>query len=160
MLNINLICVGGLKEEYFRAASKEYEKRLSSMCRLTVTEITPAALPKEPSDAQIAAALEKEAELITKKLTVGAVRYAMCIEGTQRSSERLSAELSDHALAGRSSFDFIIGSSYGLAPSVKQAADCRLSMSEMTFPHRLARIMLLEQIYRALSITAGSKYHK
>ncbi|MCH5324484.1 MAG: 23S rRNA (pseudouridine(1915)-N(3))-methyltransferase RlmH [Eubacterium sp.] len=160
MITINLICVGGLKEDYFRAASKEYEKRLGTMCKLTVTEIPPAPLPQEPSDAQIAAALEKEAELISKKLAANAVTYAMCIEGKQRGSEQLAAEFERYAIGGKSAFNFIIGSSYGLAERIKSAADLRLSMSEMTFPHRLARIMLLEQIYRALSINAGSKYHK
>ena len=160
MIAVNIICVGGLKEEYFRLASKEYEKRLGAMCKLTIHEIEPAALPQEPNAAQIAAALQKEAVLIEKKLLANAVTYAMCIEGKQLSSEKLAADISRAAVGGKSALNFIIGSSCGLSDSIKQRADVRLSMSEMTFPHRLARIMLLEQIYRAFSINAGTKYHK
>ncbi len=160
MLTLNIVCVGGLREEYFRAASSEYEKRLNAMCKLTVCELPAVNLPQEPSDAQIAAALEKESGLIKKKLLPNAVTYALCIEGKQRSSEVLAKELESSAVFGKSAFNFIIGSSYGLSPRIKSAADVKMSMSEMTFPHRLARIMLLEQLYRALSINSGGKYHK
>lgn len=160
MLNINIICLGRLKEEYLRAACKEYEKRLGTMCKLTISELEPIALPQNPSDKQIENALSKEAEMIEGKMLKNAVTYAMCIEGKQRSSEELAQEFSDIAVGGRSAVNFIIGSSFGLAPEIKAKADYRLSMSKMTFPHQLARVMLLEQIYRAHSINAGSKYHK
>lgn len=160
MLNINIICLGRLKEDYLRAACKEYEKRLGTMCKLTISELEPIALPQNPSDKQIENALSKEAEMIEGKMLKNAVTYAMCIEGKQRSSEELAQEFSDIAVGGRSAVNFIIGSSFGLAPEIKAKADYRLSMSKMTFPHQLARVMLLEQIYRAHSINTGSKYHK
>lgn len=160
MLAINIVCLGRLKEDYLRSACKEYEKRLCTMCKLTITELEPISLPQNPSDKQIENALSKEAEMIEAKLLKNAVTYAMCIEGKQRSSEQLAQEFSDIALTGRSAVNFIIGSSFGLAPEIKSKADYRLSMSQMTFPHQLARVMLLEQIYRAHSINAGSKYHK
>jgi 23S rRNA (pseudouridine1915-N3)-methyltransferase len=160
MLNINIICLGRLKEDYLRAACKEYEKRLGTMCKLTISELEPIALPQNPSDKQIENALSKEAEMIEGKMLKNAVTYAMCIEGKQRSSEELAQEFSDIAVGGRSAVNFIIGSSFGLAPEIKAKADYRLSMSKMTFPHQLARVMLLEQIYRAHSINVGNKYHK
>ncbi len=160
MLSVNIICLGRLKEDYLRAACKEYEKRLGTMCKLTINELEPVNLPQNPSDKQIENALSKEGEMIEAKLLKNAVTYAMCIEGKQRSSEQLAKEFSDIALTGRSAVNFIIGSSFGLAPEIKSMADYRLSMSQMTFPHQLARVMLLEQIYRAHSINAGSKYHK
>ena len=130
------------------------------MCKLTISELEPVNLPQNPSDKQIENALSKEAEMIEAKMLKNAVTYAMCIEGKQRSSEELAQEFSDIAVGGRSAVNFIIGSSFGLAPEIKAKADYRLSMSKMTFPHQLARVMLLEQIYRAHSINAGSKYHK
>lgn len=160
MLSVNIICLGRLKEDYLRAACKEYEKRLGTMCKLTINELEPVNLPQNPSDKQIENALSKEGEMIEAKLLKNAVTYAMCIEGKQRSSEQLAKEFADIGLMGKSAVNFIIGSSFGLAPEIKSMADYRLSMSQMTFPHQLARVMLLEQIYRAHSINAGSKYHK
>ncbi|MBR4305409.1 MAG: 23S rRNA (pseudouridine(1915)-N(3))-methyltransferase RlmH [Ruminiclostridium sp.] len=160
MLGVNIICLGKLKEDYLRAACKEYEKRLATKCKLNIIELEPIALPQNPSDKQIEIALSKEAEMIMAKLSKNAVTYAMCIEGKQRSSEQLAREFSDIAVMGKSSVNFIIGSSFGLAPEIKAMADYKLSMSQMTFPHQLARVMLLEQIYRAHSINEGSKYHK
>ena len=128
---------------------------------LKIYELEPVALPNEPSDRQIEDALEKEAEMIEKKLAKNALTVAMCIEGKQLSSEELAAKLSDTAGGqGKSAVNFIIGSSFGLAPKIKAMADIKLSMSKMTFPHQLARVMLLEQIYRAYSIIAGKRYHK
>ena len=117
-------------------------------------------MPGEPSEKQIANALEKEADMIEKKLSANALTVAMCIEGKQLSSVKLSEKMADAAVQGRSAINFIIGSSYGLAPRIKSLADIRLSMSEMTFPHQLARVMLLEQIYRAYTILSGTHYHK
>ena len=160
MQTVNIICLGRLKESYLRDACKEYEKRLKGYCTLKITELEPILLPGEPSEKQIANALEKEADMIEKKLSANALTVAMCIEGKQLSSVKLSEKMADAAVQGRSAINFIIGSSYGLAPRIKSLADIRLSMSEMTFPHQLARVMLLEQIYRAYTILSGAHYHK
>ena len=160
MQTVNIICLGRLKESYLRDACKEYEKRLKGYCALKITELEPILLPGEPSEKQIANALEKEADMIEKKLSANALTVAMCIEGKQLSSVKLSEKMADAAVQGRSAINFIIGSSYGLAPRIKSLADIRLSMSEMTFPHQLARVMLLEQIYRAYTILSGTHYHK
>lgn len=158
MYNINLIAVGKLKEEYLRAASAEYSKRLQAFCSLKIIEIDECRLSDKPSEKEIQNALETEAKAILKHAQ--GVIIPMCIEGKQMKSEMLSKKFEDIAVSGNSEISFIIGSSYGLSDSVKKAADIRLSMSEMTFPHQLARIMLLEQIYRAFMISAGKSYHK
>ena len=160
MLNIKLICLGKLKEQYLRDMCAEYQKRLGGYCKFTLHELSPERLPDDPSPAQIAAALQKEAKQINALLSPDDKVMAMCIEGKMMSSEALSKKLEDYAVGGSGSVAFIIGSSFGLDPAVKARADVRLSMSPMTFPHQLARAMLMEQIYRALSISAGSKYHK
>ncbi len=159
-MNITVICLGKLKEDYLRAACAEYTKRLGAFCKLDVVELTPTRLPDEPSQSQIDAALEDEAKRITAKIPKGSVCFAMCIEGKQYSSEKFSNLLSSAAVEGGSNAVFIIGSSFGLSESVKRMCKTRLSMSEMTFPHQLARVMLLEQIYRAFQIESGGKYHK
>ena len=127
---------------------------------MQIIELNPVRLSDNPSQTEIDNALSKEAEMIEAKLLKNAVTYAMCIEGKQRSSEELAEEFSDIAVGGRSAVNFIIGSSFGLAPEIKAKADYRLSMSKMTFPHQLARVMLLEQLYRAMKIRSGEKYHK
>lgn len=160
MISVNIICVGKLKEKYLRDAASEYTKRLTAFCKLNIIEITPYALPDSPTRAQIDAGLEAEGKQILGKIQNGAYVYAMCIEGKQRSSETLSAEFDKLSVFGESNLTFIIGGSFGLSDEVKKRADAKLSMSEMTFPHQLARIMLLEQIYRAFQISTGGKYHK
>ena len=160
MLNIDIICVGKLKEDYLRMACAEYEKRLGAFCKLRITELTPARLPDNPNQAQINAALEDEGARIIAKLAPNTAVFAMCIEGRQMPSEKLSAEIEKCAVSGYGGLAFIIGGSHGLSPAVKSKAAYRLSMSEMTFPHQLARVMLLEQIYRAFMISSGTKYHK
>ncbi|MBR2732311.1 MAG: 23S rRNA (pseudouridine(1915)-N(3))-methyltransferase RlmH [Clostridia bacterium] len=160
MLNIQLLCIGKLKEDYLRMAAAEYQKRLGAFCRLTVTELPPARLPDAPNPAQIDAALEDEGRRILAQLPPRAEVIALCIEGKLLSSEALSERLQTLAVGGVSDVAFVIGGSYGLAPAVKQRARLRLSMSPMTFPHQLARVMLLEQIYRAFMIAGGGKYHK
>lgn len=160
MININIICIGKLKEDYLRMACSEYRKRLGAFCKLTVTELTPAKLPDNPNEAQITAALNDEAERILAKISANDAVFAMCIEGKELSSEALSAKIDELAVSGFGSICFIIGGSHGLAPQVKQRAKIRLSMSPMTFPHQLARVMLLEQIYRSFMISSGGKYHK
>lgn len=160
MLSINIICVGRLKDKFFEEAAGEYLKRLKSYAKVTITEIKAVELPDEPNASQISAALEKEGSEILKKIPSNAKVVTLCIEGKLFSSEDTAKLLSDTALSGCSEIVFIIGGSYGLSENVKQRSDVRLSMSKMTFPHRLARIMLLEQIYRGFKINAGEKYHK
>lgn len=160
MMQVKIIAPGRLKESYLRDACAEYQKRLQAFCRLEIAEPEPVRLPAEPSAAQIAQALEKEAVQIERLIPSGARVYALCIEGKLFSSEQLSTDLLRSAAEGAGTVAFILGSSYGLSPRVKQGADVRLSMSPMTFPHQLARVMLLEQIYRAFQIGAGGKYHK
>ena len=160
MLTVTIIVPGKLKEKYLRDAQAEYAKRLTAFCKLNIIEVSTESLPPEPSAAQIHAALEKEGERILAAVPKNAALYALCIEGNERSSEAFSRELETRAVSGDSHIAFVIGSSHGLSDKVKQRAEQRLSMSPMTFPHQLARIMLLEQLYRAFQISSGGKYHK
>lgn len=160
MLSVYLICVGKLKEKFYQDACAEYQKRLGGYCKLTLIELPEERLPAAPSRAQIDAALEKEAAAVRSKLPPGASVVALCIEGDLCSSEDLSALLAGWAQTGQKHLVFLIGGSYGLHPSLKALAWRRLSMSPMTFPHHLARVMLLEQIYRGFKIGEGSGYHK
>ena len=160
MLHLHIICVGKLKEKFYTDASAEYVKRLGGYCRVTLTELPEERLPAEPSRAQIDAALAREAQAIRAKIPAGAAVTALCIEGVLCSSEALARRFLDWTNAGVSQMVFVIGSSYGLDPGIKAEARARLSMSPMTFPHHLARVMLLEQLYRAFKINEGSGYHK
>ena len=160
MLTITLIALGKLKESWLREAEAEYRKRLTAFCKFNIIELSPEALPSEPSDAQVRAALDKEGARILAAVPHGAYTVAMCIEGAEQPSEQFSRELDRLAVSGHSSLVFIIGSSHGLSDEVKAFADAKLSMSRMTFPHQLARVMLLEQLYRAFQISTGGKYHK
>ena len=160
MQKVSIICVGKLKEKFYMEAAAEYAKRLSRFCKLEITELPEERLPESPSPAQIEVALSKEADAIRGKLPPSALIIAMCVEGTQRSSEDLARLMADSASRGESHLVFLIGGSFGLHPSVKALAAVKLSMSPMTFPHHLARVMLLEQIYRGYQINAGSRYHK
>lgn len=159
-MNITIIALGKMKEKYLTDAYKEYEKRLSAFCKLTLYELEPERLSDNPTESEILKALDTEAEKITSKIPQGSFIAAMCIEGKQYPSEKFAKLLSDAALSGKSNACFIIGSSYGLSEKIKKNADVKLSMSEMTFPHQLARIMLSEQIYRAFTIINNRKYHK
>ena len=160
MFDITLICMGKLKEKFYTAASAEYEKRLKGYCQFKILELPEVRLPEDPSPAEIAAGLEKEAEQIFSKIPKGAWFCVLTPEGKVISSEALAAKMKDVKLSGKSSACFLIGSSFGMSPRVKEKADFKLSMGPMTFPHHLARIMVLEQLYRAEAIQAGSKYHK
>lgn len=160
MQKVSIICVGKLKEKFYMEAAAEYAKRLSRFCKLEITELPEERLPESPSPAQIEVALSKEADAIRGKLPPSALIIAMCVEGKQRSSEELARLMTDSASRGESHLVFLIGGSFGLHPSVKALAAVKLSMSPMTFPHHLARVMLLEQIYRGYQINAGSRYHK
>ncbi|MDD3346942.1 23S rRNA (pseudouridine(1915)-N(3))-methyltransferase RlmH [Oscillibacter sp.] len=160
MQKVTILCVGKLKEKFYTDAAAEYSKRLSRFCKLEITELAEERLPENPSPAQIEAALAKEAAALRGKLPPSATVIAMCVEGQLRSSEELARLMSGSADRGESHLVFVIGGSFGLHPSIKALAAEKLSMSPMTFPHHLARVMLLEQIYRAYQINAGSRYHK
>lgn len=160
MMNIHLIVLGKLKEKYMKDFSAEYEKRLSGYCKLTVTELEPVKLSDNPSEQEIKNALDKETQMIKGKIPKNSFVFSMCIEGRQMSSGELSKKLEDIGLSGKNNITFIIGSSFGLSDEIKQLSDFKFSMSKMTFPHKLARIMLTEQVHRALSITNNGKYHK
>ena len=160
MFDITLITMGKLKEKFYISAAEENKKRLGGYCRFTLLELPEARLPEDPSPAEIAAGLEKEADLIFSKIPKGAWFCVFTPEGRDESSEKFADKLKEVKLAGKSSACFLIGSSFGMSPRVKAKADFKLSMGPMTFPHHLARIMVLEQLYRAEAIQAGSKYHK
>ena len=160
MFDVTLITVGKLKEKFYLSAAEEYKKRLNGYCRFQIIELPEYRLPEDPSPAEIAAGLEKEAEQILSKIPRGSWFCVLTPEGKTLSSEAFADKLADIKLNGISSACFLIGSSFGISPSIKKRADLRLSMSPMTFPHHLARIMVLEQLYRAEAIQAGSKYHK
>ena len=160
MLSVHLICVGKLKEKFYLEACAEYMKRLSPYCKLTLTELPEVKLPQNPSPGEITAALDKEGEAIRSKLPPNSSVVALCVEGKTKSSEELAALVRAWEQNAAKHLVFVIGGSYGLHPSIKAEAWVRLSMSPMTFPHHLARVMVLEQIYRAFKINEGSSYHK
>jgi 23S rRNA (pseudouridine1915-N3)-methyltransferase len=159
MIKVTLIALGKLKEVYLRDAVSEYTKRLSRYCDLEIIELEPMKLPDSPSKSQIDAALLKEAEMIIKKIPKNCDVYPLCVEGKQLSSEEFAEKVDDLSQQGRG-IVFIIGSSYGLSETVKATAKMRFSLSKMTFPHQLFRVMLLEHVYRAFKINEGSTYHK
>ena len=160
MFEITLIAVGKLKEKFYLDAATEYEKRLRGYCSFKLIELPESRLPENPSATEINTGLEKEAEQILAKIPKAAWLCVFTPEGTMLSSEGLAQKITGIKLSGKSSVCFLIGSSFGLADRLKNKADFKLSMSPMTFPHHLARIMVLEQLYRAEAIQAGSKYHK
>ena len=160
MFEITLIAMGKLKESFYLSAASEYTKRLGGYCRFRLLELPEAKLPDDPSPGDIAAGLEKEADAILSKIPKGAWLCIFTPEGKELSSEEFAQRLRTVKNSGKSSACFLIGSSFGIAPRIKAQADFRLSMGRMTYPHHLARIMVLEQLYRAEAIQAGSKYHK
>ena len=160
MVDVTVICVGRLKEKFYVEAAAEYIKRLKGHCKLNVVELTEQKLSKNPSLGEILAAMEKEGDAIRAKIPPNSSVVALAVEGTMRSSEELAQMISTWTHNASKHLVFVIGGSYGLHPSVKAGAWATLSMSPMTFPHHLARVMLLEQIYRAFKIQEGSDYHK
>ena len=159
MLNVKIICVGNLKENYLKEAAAEYIKRLSAFCRLEIAELREHKLSDAPSEVEIGAALEEEADRILAAVPPRAAVIPLCVEGKQFSSEELSKKL-DAFATSHGAVCLIIGSSHGLSPRVKSRADLRLSVSELTFPHQLMRVLLLEVLYRCLNIQKGTRYHK
>ena len=160
MFDITLIVMGKLKEKFYLSAAAEYEKRLKGYCSFRLIELPEHRLPEDPSPAEIQAGLDKEAELIFSKIPKNSWLCIFTPEGKLLSSEEFAGKLKDVKNSGKSSATFLIGSSFGISQRVKDKADFKLSMGKMTFPHHLARIMVLEQLYRAEAIQAGSKYHK
>lgn len=159
MVKIRIINVGTNKEGYIREGIEEYTKRLSKVAQVEFVSVPETKLPSSPSDSEIYSALLKDADLISKNILKGSFVFAMCIEGKQLSSIEFSEMISSGMLSF-SSFTFIIGGSFGLSDRIKSIADYKLSMSKMTLPHSLAKLVLCEQIYRAFSILGGSKYNK
>lgn len=160
MQKVSILCVGKLKEKFYAQAVAEYAKRLSRFCKLEIVELAEARLDESPAPAEIEQALLEEAGRVEAKLPKGGAVIALCIEGTEMTSPALAEVMNGFAVSGASQVTFLIGGSVGLHPSLKARANLKLSMSPMTFPHHLARVMLLEQIYRAYQIQAGSRYHK
>lgn len=160
MFSITLITMGKLKEKFYLSAADEYVKRLKAFCQFQIIELPEYRLPESPSSTEILYGLEKEADIILGKIPKGAWFCVLTPEGKMLSSEQLAKKLCNIKNTGKCNACFLIGSSFGIAERIKQHADFQLSMSPMTFPHHLARIMVLEQIYRAESIQAGTKYHK
>ncbi len=159
MLNVNIICIGSLKERYFTDAVNEYKKRLTKYCKINIIELSEEKISDKATDTHIENTLKKEGEKILSKISKSDYVIAMCIEGKNISSEELSQKLQSISMSS-GTVDFVIGGSWGLSDEVKSRADFKLSVSKMTFPHQLFRVMLCEQIYRAFSITANAKYHK
>ena len=160
MQKVTILCVGKLKEKFYLEAAAEYAKRLGRHCKLEILELPECRLPEDPSPAQVRQALAQEAGSIRDKLPRSGALIALCIEGQTCSSGELSRRMAQLAAAGQSQLTFLIGGSMGLDEGLKAQAQWRLSLSPMTFPHHLARIMLLEQIYRAYQIQQGTRYHK
>jgi 23S rRNA (pseudouridine1915-N3)-methyltransferase len=160
MRTITVVCVGELKESYLREACAEYKKRLTAFCRFSVVEVDEERLPDNPSTAQIEHALKVEGQRLLSKTSARMVQIPLCIEGRELTSIELSSYMDKMAVNGQGDIAFLIGGSWGLSDEVKKAGHFCLSMSPMTFPHQLARVMLLEQVYRAMQITSGGKYHK
>ena len=160
MQRVTVLCVGKLKEKFYLEAAAEYVKRLQRFCKLELVELPESRLPESPSPAEVQRALAAEAVAIRERLPKGGAVIALCIEGKPCSSVELSRRMEELAVAGKTQLTFLIGGSVGLDESLKQQADWQLSMSPMTFPHHLARVMVLEQVYRAFQIAAGTRYHK
>lgn len=158
-MQITLITVGTLKEDYLRRAVQEYQKRISAYAQLEIVELKEERIPDEDDPSRVSAALQAEGKRILDAIPRGAYKVALCVEGKQLSSEEL-AHLVGNAADASGKLALIIGSSHGLDPAVKGACDVRLSVSRLTFPHQLMRVILTEALYRSLTILAGKRYHK
>ncbi len=157
---ITVLCVGKLKERFYQDAQKEYLKRLSQLMPCAVIEVPDEPEPKQLSDTAIEKTLDAEGGRLLKRIPDSAYVVALCIDAKQPASEELADKLNGLFVSGKSEIVFVIGGSLGLSESVFARTQERLSMSRMTFPHQLARIILLEQLYRAAKINAGQRYHK
>ncbi len=160
MIQLTVITVGTLKESYWRDATAEYEKRLSAFAKTEILQLKEARVADDPSDGEIATALADEEKRILAAIPPRAYKIALCVEGKQFSSEELAAKLESVLSSQTGSIALIIGSSHGLSERVKAACDLRLSVSKLTFPHQMMRVLLLEVLYRSFQIQKGTKYHK
>ena len=160
VLAVKLICVGKMRERFYIDAFSEYSKRLSAYCRFDCVEIAEQRLPEKPSAAEIESALNREGQEIEKQIPPDAYVVALCVEGKQVPSEAMAELIAGRENSGKPRLCFLIGGSFGLANCIKNRANYKLSMSKMTFPHHLARVMLAEQLYRGYKIKEGSRYHK
>lgn len=160
MVTIKIIAIGDLKEKYLRDACEEYKKRLGAWAKVEELALKEEKLPDNPTEAQIKAGLEAEEKKIFEKISQKAYVIAMCVEGKQLSSEEYAKKIEEITISGYSEIVLIIGSSFGMTDAVKQRANFRLSVSKLTFPHQLLRVILYEATYRAMSIINGTKYHK
>ncbi|MDE5994116.1 MAG: 23S rRNA (pseudouridine(1915)-N(3))-methyltransferase RlmH [Oscillospiraceae bacterium] len=159
-MKITIICVGKLKESFYREAAAEYIKRLSKYCRIEIIEVQDEKTPDHGAPALEEQIKEKAASRILKHIKEDAFIYSLEINGYQPDSVELSEQINELAIRGQSHIQFIIGGSLGLHESVSKAAHKAVSFSKMTFPHQLMRIILLEQIYRSYRIIMGEPYHK
>lgn len=160
MQSVTIVCTGKLREKHYIGAFEEYRKRMGPFCRFQCIELPEERLPDDPSAGEIERALEKEAKAVIHAVPKNSFVIAMCVEGKQLSSPEFAQLFKERELSGKPDLCFLIGSSYGLHEEIKKSADFRMSMSSMTLPHHLARVMLAEQIYRACQINRGSRYHK
>ena len=159
-MKINIICVGKLKESYLKEGIAEYSKRLGRFCSFELIEVEDEQAPESLSQAQELQIKAKEAERIFKKVREGAVLIALDIKGSRLTSEGFASKLDGYMNSGKSHIIFIIGGSLGLDDKLLRAADFRFSFSDLTFPHQLMRLILVEQVYRAFKIMSGETYHK
>ena len=161
-MNVDLICVGGLKERYLRDAVDEYVKRLKGYCRIEITEVQDERTPDAMSERERGLILEREAERVRRHLATGSGvwRIALCIDGVSYSSEAWADHLESLKVSGKSRLQLVIGGSLGLDERLIGEMDEKLSFSEFTFPHQLMRVILLEQLYRSFRISSGEPYHK
>ncbi len=160
MIQLTVITVGNLKEAYWREAVSEYEKRLSAFAKTEILQMKEARVADDPSDGEIAAALADEEKRILAAIPPRSYKIALCVEGKQFSSEELAEKLDGVLSSQTGALTLIIGSSHGLSDRVKAACDLRLSVSKLTFPHQMMRVLLLEVLYRSFHILKGTKYHK
>lgn len=159
-MNINVIAVGKIKEKFMKDACAEYAKRLGRFCKLNIVELADEPMSERPSESEKQMVLQKEGTKILNAIKNTDVLITLCVEGKQMASETFASYLQDECVKGANSFTFVIGGSLGLLEEIKQRSKLRLSFSEMTFPHQLMRVVLLEQIYRAFKINANESYHK
>ncbi len=160
MMDIQILCVGKIKEEYFARGISEYLKRLHRYAKVKITEVTDERAPETLSPAEMVAVKKKEGARLHKYLREDAVTIVLAVEGKSMPSEQFAETIRQYGLAGRSRLDFVIGGSLGLDLSILRQADLLLSFSRFTFPHQLMRLIALEQIYRAFRIINGEPYHK
>ena len=160
MLQVNILYVGNIKDKFFAQAVEEYEKRLSGLCKIKNIELKEEKTPDNPSAAEIALVIKKEGDRLLEALPKKGYKIALCVEGNLISSEELAKKIESVTVSGDSEITFIIGGAFGMDERVKKSANFRLSVSKMTFTHRMMRVILAEQIYRALNILSGGNYHK